>query len=198
MNLLKLPMPKRLENIYRTMHNAHVRYRTVNQGIHRLKYWLEQLKDPPASILDIGCGNGLLCELLVRMKYDVTGLDIVPGPYDRNSYNFVLHNMTTGPLPFNGKKPADRFDYCLSFDVLEHLPTKWVEYAVFEMQRVANRIIGTAACFESSILHLTIREPDWWMELISRVCKGRTMQYRIFEDYVGRKTLLFLEEGVTK
>ena len=191
MNLLSAPT--KLENLYRTMHNASIPYRTVNQGIRRLRYWIGLLKDPPVSILDVGCGNGLLCELLVRMNYDVTGLDVVPGPYDRKGYRFVKHNMTTGFLPFSGKL-TERFDYCLSFDVLEHLPIKWVSHNVYEMGRVADEIIGTAACFATGPLHLTVREPEWWMELISRSCPERNMKYVVFESEIG-KTVLYYSQG---
>ena len=60
-----MKFPSKQEALYQTMHNANPLYRNHNQGISRLRQWLYQLKDPPASILEIGCGNGKLCELLL-------------------------------------------------------------------------------------------------------------------------------------
>jgi len=180
--------PKNQECLYRTMHNALPGYRQNNQGIIRLKSWLGKLKERPASILEVGCGNGKLCKLLSDMGYDVTGLDIVYGPYDRQGYEFVLHDIGLGRLPFEDKT----FDYCLSFDVLEHLQSKWVEEHIWDMMRVSNQIIGTVACFERTFLHLTVREPEYWMEIISRH-SPKEMQYHVFDEPKG-KTLLFMKK----
>jgi len=121
------------------------------------------------------------------MGYDVTGLDIVPGPYDREDYNFVLHDLTRGHLPFKDNE----FDYCVSFDVLEHLPRKWVEESVWDMLRVStDGIIGTVACYDRNTrLHLTVKEPEWWRELISRH-SGKEIEYQVVYSPAG-KTLLF-------
>lgn len=192
-SILSPSKSKRTENLYRTMHNSHKGYRTFNQGIRRAVHWMQLLREAPAAILEVGCGNGLLCEMLVGGGYDVTGLDVVPGPYNREGYHFVKHNMATGPLPFSGKL-AGRFDYCLSFDFLEHLPQKWVASAIYEMSRVADEIIGTVACFPQARLHLTVHEPEWWRELFGRVCSDRKMYYKVFENDAG-KTILYYSKG---
>lgn len=182
-----MKFPNEQEALYQTMHNSHVGYMGFNQGIRYMRSWLRRLKDPPASILEMGCGNGLLCKSLAMMGYTVTGTDIVPGSYDRRGYAFVGHDIQSGPLPFKN----DEFDYCVSFDVLEHLEPKWVGHAVFEMARVAqfDEIIGTAACFKNGPFHRTVKEPRWWVETISQSCI-REMEYRVFESAVG-KTVLF-------
>lgn len=184
---MNMKMPSKREALYRTAHNTLPGYRNNNQGIIRLRYWLSSLKEPPLSILEVGCGNGKLCKLLTGMGYDVTGLDIVPGPYsyDRDGYNFVEHDIARGRLPFTDNE----FDCCLSFDVLEHLPRKWIEEHVWDMLRVSGAIIGTVACYERTPLHLTVKEHGWWKEIISRHSE-KEVQYGIFDGPVG-KTLLF-------
>lgn len=178
--------PSKQEALYRTIHNACPNYRNINQGILRLRYWLHRLKEPPASILEIGCGNGKLCKLLADMQYDVTGLDIVPGPYNRDGYNFVKHDLSSGLLPFKDNE----FDYCILFDVVEHLPQKWVGQLIYDALRVStDGIVGTAACFERKELHLTVKESEWWLELISRV-SGKEMEYKIVYSPAG-ETVLF-------
>lgn len=179
-----MQFPSKQEAIYRTIHNAIPAYRNYNQGIGRLQHWITLLKQEPASILEVGCGNGKLCKLLSDIGYDVTGLDIVPGPYER-PYDFVIHDIYLGRLPFEDKT----YDYCVSFDVLEHLETKWVAEHIWDMLRVADEIIGTVACFERPLLHLTVREPDWWKSTISRI-SNKEVQYQVFDEPKG-KTLLF-------
>lgn len=180
-----MKFPTKNEALYQTMHHTLAGYRYNNQGIIRLPFWILSLKAKPASILEVGCGNGKLCKFLVDMGYDVTGLDIVPGSYDRDGYAFVQHDIQLGYLPFTDKE----FDCCLSFDVLEHLDRKWVEHHIWDMLRVSDQIIGTAACFERTPLHITVEEPEWWQKLISRI-SGKEMHYHVFDATIGQ-TLLF-------
>jgi len=159
-----------------------------------MRWWLDSLEDPPSAILEIGCGNGILSKALVMMGYDVTGLDIVPGPYNRDGYHFVQHNLHQGPLPFQD----DEFDCCISFDCIEHLEPKWARSLIYEMERVTRggNIIGTAACFKSSILHETIENKEWWMEMISQTC-SKEMEYTLFQQPVG-DTVLFKTKKETE
>ncbi len=195
-NIIKtMKFPSAREALYRTMHNTHINYRNYNQGICRLRHWLGRLKEPPTSILEVGCGNGILCDSLTMMGYNVVGLDIVPGPYDRKKYEFIIHDIQLGFLPFRDNE----FDYCVSFDVLEHLPQKRIGQTIYEMQRVSTKgVIGTAACFEIPFLHLTVKDKTWWMEKISRILDAE-VDYIIDHSPAG-ETVLFqtkpLEEGV--
>lgn len=162
-----MKLPSRSEALYNTMHSANPNYRLGNHGILRLRYWIDVLKRP-ASILELGCGNGKLCELLAYWGYDVTGLDITPGPYQRKGYKFVKHDITLGRLPF----PDDEFDYCLSFDVLEHLPLQWIEEHIWDIFRISrtNVVLGVSCCERSGFLHLTVQPPEWWLEKLNRLC----------------------------
>ena len=174
------------EGLYRTAHNCHVGYRYNNWGLSTLRLWVDRIVKP-ASVLEIGCGNGKLCKLLVDMGYDVTGLDIVPGPYDRSGYNFVRHDITLGYLPFED----NTFDYCMSFDVLEHLPPKWIDHHIWDMYRVAPTVIASVGCFEAQPFHETVKPPEWWMEKFNRLCDGSHKEFHISTDMKNRQRLLF-------
>jgi len=188
-----MKMPTAHEALYRTMHNCHDGYINTNQGLRRLRYWLPLLPDPPVSILDVGCGNGKLCELLADMDYtDITGLDIVPGPYDRKNYNFVQHDLLKGTLPFKDKE----FDVCFSFDAIEHLPEKYDEILA-EMLRVSKLLIGTIACFDRTILHPTVFEPGRWIAKISELSQD-TMGYKIFTNDANTQDTLFFYTNTRK
>lgn len=154
------------EALYKTLHTADMKYRKCNHGLLRLRYWIHVLKGP-ASILDLGCGNGKLCQLLAYWGYDVTGLDITEAHYEREGYDFVKHDITLGRLPFKD----DEFDYCLSFDVLEHLPQEWIEEAIWDMFRVSrNVVLGVSCCERGKFIHRTVQPPEWWLEKLNRIC----------------------------
>lgn len=175
--------------LYRTMHQASPNYRYDNWGIKTLHRWVHILRKPPASVLDLGCGNGKLCKLLKDMGYDVTGLDIVPGPYERD-YPFVEHDLHSELLPFD----EGTFDYCVCFDVLEHLKTKWVEQAIWNIFRVAKQAVILVPGKRPNIslkvtLHLTNMNVDWWIGKI-RNNAGDEQHYVTFLSNFGKEERL--------
>jgi len=172
-----MELTNRQESLYRTVHNTSHSYRDNNWGVVMLKHWVQMLPSPPLSILEVGCGNGKLCRLLKDMQYDVTGIDIVPGPYERKGYEFVIHNLQEGEMPFADKV----FDYCVSFDVLEHIETEKINDVLWEMFRVAKNIILMVPCHHNTgkglmkALHLTVKFPEWWIERINKYSSQANM-----------------------
>lgn len=164
----EVKFPSKQEALYRTVHFCRPSYQDINHGIKRIQKWLPLIGKSPMSILEVGCGNGKLCKLFLDMGVeDVTGLDITPGPYDHEGYKFIQHDLTTGTLPFKDKE----FDYCFSFDVIEHLPEKYDEI-IAEMLRVSKVIIGVIACFRSHeyfTLHPTVFDPKRWIWKITEL-----------------------------
>jgi SAM-dependent methyltransferase len=180
-------IPKENESLYRTMHNTSPAYRENNWGLDTLPQWIDKLKKP-ASILEIGCGNGKLCNLLSDMGYDVTGLDLIESNYDRKKYKFIKHDIELGLLPFKDNE----FDYCVSFDVLEHLPEKWIEQFIFDTARVSREIVVTAACYGEAPLHLTVKPVEWWIEKFNRICDGLEVKtIHIYTSANGNQRILF-------
>lgn len=178
------------EALYRTFHLSHVLYRTGNHGTKTMCYWLHLLKEPddepydpwrcrikygkPISIIEIGCGNGQLCNILQAMELDVTGIDIVglENIYDRSKYKFFQKDLTETPYDF-----ADRqFDYCLCFDVLEHIPEAAVPEILKEMARISSNLIIKVACDGTPPLHITVHPIDWWKEKLEECCPSFSWQ----------------------
>jgi len=188
MNLQNIP--KNQESLYRTMHNSSVGYRENNQGLWTICDWLHLIKDKRGevynlwinnsiSIVELGCGNGKLCNLLSDIKLDVTGVDIVTSPnvYDRSKYKFIKHDLTEFPYPFGDNE----FDYCLSFDVMEHLPEDKVSDVLKEMARISCGIIVKIACHGGPPLHITVKSPGWWFDKLIESCPD--LSWRLLRNY---------------
>lgn len=96
---------------------------------------LEQvLKIIPAgveSILDAGCGNGVITNAL-HLRYRVTGLDLSPAALEYVQAPKVTASVTAIPFP-------DRsFDLVMCNEVLEHLSDADLAQALSELKRCAS------------------------------------------------------------
>jgi 2-polyprenyl-6-hydroxyphenyl methylase/3-demethylubiquinone-9 3-methyltransferase len=76
------------------------------------------------SLLDIGCGGGLLCEPMARLGFAVTGVD----PSDRNVKIAAAHAVETGMTVDYRHASAETlvdegltFDVVLNMEVVEHV-----------------------------------------------------------------------------
>ena len=170
------------------MHCFNRGYREGNQGIAVACDWLCLLKDSqgnvhnpwskdPISILELGCGNGKLCKFLSDMNFEVTGLDIVDCLYDRSGYKFIKEDLTTDSMRFN----YGEFDYCISFDVLEHLPEEYIADVLEDMARISSNVILKVASSGIPPLHVTVRTPGWWMNQLIVNCPD--FSWRLIGSY---------------
>lgn len=176
--------------LYNTMHVAHPGYRHKNQGIARICEWSHLIRDRRGEIhnpwsdtvtrvVEIGCGNGKLCQILASLELDVTGVDIFDNDavYDRSGYSFVKQDLMETPYPFEDNE----FDYCLSFDVLEHLSEEYVAPALNEMARISRNMIIGVSCTGEKPLHLTIKSPGWWLDKLIENCHDYS--WRLLRNY---------------
>ena len=138
--------------------NTYDKYNTTNPVARRLQggfeRTLEELFDQaaPQSILDIGCGEGVLTYQWAEKLGDkrVVGLDLPDEKLQaewetRQRPNLEYVTMPAENLPFE----ADEFDTATAIEVLEHVPDP--AHTVAEMARCAKR-------------HLLVsvpREPLW-------------------------------------
>lgn len=178
------------ETLYKTMHWTCPGYQEKNQGMFVLSDWLHLLRDDQGrgidywsdrktSVIEVGCGNGQLCELLSYLGFQVTGTDIVEGPYDRKGYQFIIQDLS-GPLGFLDNE----FDYCLSFDVMEHIEEKYIDDALREMGRIARHIIMKVACSGTPPLHITVKSAGWWLNRLILNCSDYEWSVvRLFNMY---------------
>ena len=85
-----------------------------NRRVEILAGWFSQLAPRSASVLDVGCGDGLISAVLQSCRPDlvVTGIDVLP-----RSHTHIPVDMFDGSsIPFDDQS----FDSVLFSDVLHH------------------------------------------------------------------------------
>ena len=138
--------------------NTYDKYGSTNPVVRRLmagfEATLEELfeRAAPSSVLDVGCGEGVLtCRWADRLGDGrVVGIDLddpkLRAEWDtRQRPNLEYRAMAAERMPF----ADDEFDLAAAIEVLEHVPDP--EHTLAEMARVASR-------------HLLVsvpREPLW-------------------------------------
>ena len=137
--------------------NTYDKYGSKNPVVRRLMASFEGTLDElfvraaPASLLDVGCGEGVLTEQWARrIDGRVVGIDLddpqLHAQWEhRTAPNLEYRVMKAENLPFGDGE----FDVASAIEVLEHVPDP--EHTVAEMARVASR-------------HLLVsvpREPLW-------------------------------------
>jgi 2-polyprenyl-3-methyl-5-hydroxy-6-metoxy-1,4-benzoquinol methylase len=138
--------------------NTYDKYGSTNPVVRRLMNRFETtlddlfVKADPHSLLDVGCGEGVLVHKWAQRLADkrVVGIDleepsIQEGWAQRQAPNLEYRVMKAESLPF----ADDEFDVVTAIEVLEHVPDP--AHTVAEMARVARR-------------HLIVsvpREPLW-------------------------------------
>jgi 2-polyprenyl-3-methyl-5-hydroxy-6-metoxy-1,4-benzoquinol methylase len=125
--------------------NTYDKYGSTNPVVRRLMAAFERTLDElfeqadPASLLDVGCGEGVLTHEWAKRLGDrrIVGIDLddplLHAEWDkRRAPNLTYQVMKAENLPF-----ADgEFDVASAIEVLEHVPEP--EHTVAEMARVAS------------------------------------------------------------
>lgn len=134
------------------------RLREPNDEVIVFVYHLQQLKPPPAAVLDVGFGAGRHSVLLARLGYDVHGIDISQRGkeyaehwLDEESLTASLQIADMKSLPY----PDATFDGVLSARVLTHGTAEEIATAITEIARVTKPgglFGGTFISTESSMM----------------------------------------------
>lgn len=84
---------------------------------------LENLGEPPLSILEVGCGSGNISRPLAFLGHNVRGTDIDPASIEfAISHNrFPNLDLAVGGVDTLHLEPSDRYDAVIASEVLEHL-----------------------------------------------------------------------------
>jgi len=148
------------------------------------------------SILDAGCGNGIICNNLDR-KYDVTACDI-----SEKALEFVKVDKkfvaSIDNLPFKDSC----FDLVMVNDVLEHLDEETYSRAISELRRVAKRYIIVVSPFMENLpfnyvrcrncrreYHINLHKRSFDFSDFRQLIKGYGIKKAIFCGEVYQSTI---------
>jgi len=150
--------------------NATPKYEASNPIVQRLlARFLRRVDETaaslaPASVLDVGCGEGIVTERLARLLAPATVLGVDADEarlgrewQGRSAPNLSFATGSAYELPFED----GRFDLVCAIEVLEHLERP--SDALAEMRRVANK----------ALLLSVPDEPEWRM---SHMLAGRNLR----------------------
>jgi 2-polyprenyl-3-methyl-5-hydroxy-6-metoxy-1,4-benzoquinol methylase len=145
--------------------NTYDKYGSTNPLVRRMMDGFERTLDElfdladPRSLLDVGCGEGVLVHRWAQRLDDarVVGIDleepsIQAGWAERRAPNLEYRVMRAENLPF----AVSEFDMVTAIEVLEHVPDP--EHTLEEMAR----------CAERHLLVSVPREPLWRMLNMAR------------------------------
>lgn len=172
--------------LYQHLHQCNADYHNNNQGLLLVDKWSAMLEGVH-SIIEVGCGNGLLCNELVSRGKDVCGFDLVDGPYIRN-FTFGLCDITTTPLPSG-------YDLALCFDVLEHLASDSIDKVLANIAQSASRFVLSIAGYGGEPTHLTVKTPGWWLNHILQATPGFAWYVEVFERHSDYDSPVYLFMG---
>ncbi|MDQ3850939.1 MAG: class I SAM-dependent methyltransferase [Actinomycetota bacterium] len=152
--------------------NTYDKYGSTNPLVRRLMAGFERTLDElfarctPSSLLDVGCGEGVLTHRWARRLGDrrVVGIDL-DDPLlhehweQRRAPNLEYRVMKAEHLPF-----ADgEFDLATAIEVLEHVPDP--EHTLAEMARVAVRHLIVSVPREPLWRGLNLARGAYWKDL---------------------------------
>jgi 2-polyprenyl-3-methyl-5-hydroxy-6-metoxy-1,4-benzoquinol methylase len=121
----------------------------------------------PLRVLDIGSGNGKLCDLIARnacyvcgMEYDATGVDLSRKAYP--SINFYQYGVQDSPAHLLHQENQKLFDLVVSTEVIEHLysPQQLVQFAHSVLSDKGKLIITTP--YHGYLKNLMLSVFDKW------------------------------------
>ncbi len=92
----------------------------------RARFVIERTTIGGASVLDVGCGGGLLCESLARAGAQVTGCDLAPGMIEVARLHAAEHGLNIDYRVASAEAlattSAGSFDVVTCMEMLEHVP----------------------------------------------------------------------------
>ena len=119
----------------------------------KIKYLQQVIPKDVDSILDVGCGNGLITNHLAK-KYDLTGADL-----SREALHHVDGNKIQASADYLGFKNLSA-DLVFSSELLEHLPEIVLKKTINEFRRIARKYILITVPNNEFLASSFVRCPD--------------------------------------
>lgn len=114
---------------------------------------IETIPDDVNSVIDIGCGNGVITNVLGQ-QFEITGVDRSEQALQMVSTKKLRASADNVPLPDHS------FDMVFSSELLEHLDDETFEKSIAEVKRLSKRYIFITVPNNENPDKLSIQCPD--------------------------------------
>jgi SAM-dependent methyltransferase len=119
----------------------------------------------PRSIIDVGCGSGLLLGVLAGYGVHVAGVEGSKAAIARSP----LKDAITRANLERGVPALGRYDLCICMEVAEHIRPAHASALVEGLTRLSDRVIFSGATpDQGGTLHINEQPREYWGELFSR------------------------------
>lgn len=138
--------------LYYEQHGRVTRRQTLGPDRERVAVIRDCLPPDARSIIDVGCGVGLVTRPLTE-THDVVGLD-----FSKDVHRGAIEPRVCGlatRLPFR----SGSFDLALATQIVEHLSEKELQVVAEEMQRVSRRYVLITTTYMEDLREATVPCP---------------------------------------
>lgn len=159
------------DNRYLYNRDYFVRSKRFKLNPERIREFEDMLVERnPTSVLDVGCGYGVLVNRLNSRGIPAFGVDFSPALKKEFWKDRVLIEGDARNLPF----ATGVFDIVFSSDFFEHINEEDIEKVRKEMFRVGERVIARVAYKDKlsarqKKLHVTNKPKEWWEDKLEGI-----------------------------
>jgi SAM-dependent methyltransferase len=154
---------------YQNLHDTHPAYQGNNWLVAELS---RLLLCRPATVLEVGCGNGRFLREVAPHVQSVVGADWAISPLTVD----MPHNVKLMKLDV-AKEAIPSADLVCSADVLEHFAPESINTIIGKLHISGKYNYHVIACYDDLHSHLTIVSPGEWLHYFQR----HSPLYRIVE-----------------
>jgi 2-polyprenyl-3-methyl-5-hydroxy-6-metoxy-1,4-benzoquinol methylase len=156
-------------------------YRHTNYGIRTITPHRMVLQTIPKlvnhevqTVLEIGCGRGILLKSFELHGFNVIGTEIVGDLICHELAPYLTYPYSIVDLP---RIESETIDFVLSVDVLDHISHDEVLRGIQESWRIASKGMCILVNGESESPHQTVRlDSSWWREKIESVVSNNPIE----------------------
>lgn len=134
------------------------------------------------SVLDFGCGPGVMIDLMNQRGLDYTGFD--PSPEARGLY---LKHYGLYPDKFVSSLNINSFDVVVSFDVLEHMSDDEIDLFISKFANVRDMLVNISRA-PGIPGHINLKTDEQWLAFFA--LRGRTFNELLTTELRNRYKIL--------